>query len=77
MAFGVLKALKESNLRVPKDVKVIGYDDIAYSSIITPSLTTMRMKKKTIGELSFELLLKPESKIVLKTELIVRDSTNR
>ncbi len=77
MAFGVLKALKELNFQVPRDVKVIGYDDIAYSSIITPSLTTMRMKKKTIGELSFELLLKPESKIVLKTELIVRDSTNR
>ncbi len=76
MAFGVLKALKEVNLQVPRDVKVVGYDDIAYSSIITPSLTTMKMKKRTIGRLSFELLLKPEDKVVLKTELIVRDSTN-
>ncbi len=76
MAFGVLKALKKSNLRVPEDVKVIGYDDISYSSLITPSLTTMKMKKGTIGRLSFELLLNPENKIVLEAELIVRDSTN-
>ena len=75
MAFGVLKALKESKLRVPEDVKVVGYDDISYSSLITPALTTMRMRKKTIGRLSFESLLMPTKKIVLKTDLIVREST--
>ncbi len=75
MAFGVLKALKESNLRVPDDIKVIGYDDIAYSSIINPSLTTMKMRKKLIGERSFNLLFELEEKIVLNTDLIQREST--
>ncbi len=76
MAFGVLKALKEANIDVPKDVKIIGYDDIPYSALITPSLTTMRMKKATIGKLSLELLLKSENTVVLKTDLIKRESTN-
>ena len=75
MAFGVLKALKESKLRIPEDVKVVGCDDISYSSLITPTLTTMRMRKKTIGRLSFESLLMPTKKIVLKTDLIIREST--
>jgi LacI family transcriptional regulator len=75
MAFGVLKALKELNLKVPEDVKVVGYDDIPYSSIITPSLTTMRIKKQEMGKEAFEILFDHKRKIVLETELVERESS--
>lgn len=75
MAFGVLKALKESNLRVPDDVKVIGYDDIPYSSIIIPSLTTMKIKKGEMGKEAFEILLEKKNRVVLDTELVDRESS--
>lgn len=77
MAFGVVKALKEADILIPNEVKVIGYDDIFYASIITPRLTTMRTKKQLMGKTAFELLLKPntKSKIVLSANLLIREST--
>jgi len=76
MAFGVLKALKEEKISVPDKVKLIGYDDIFYSSIITPSLTTLKTKKQILGEIAFDLLLnKKKDEIVLDVKLLVREST--
>ncbi len=75
MAFGVIKALKEVKIEIPQEVKIVGYDDIPYSSMITPSLTTMRIKKQLMGRVAFELFLNPEDRVVLDTELVVREST--
>lgn len=75
MAFGVLKALKEAKMKVPDDVKVIGYDDIPYSSIITPTLTTMRIKKQMMGRAAFRILFESENRVILTTELVVRESS--
>jgi len=78
MALGVIKALKESKIRIPEDVKVIGYDDISYSSFISPALTTMRMKKFEIGEIAFKMLFdsneKNKDEVVLHSDLIIRES---
>ena len=76
MAFGVIKALKEANISIPDRVKVIGYDDIFYASIITPRLTTMRTQKQFMGKTAFELLLEnTKDRIVLRAELLIREST--
>ena len=73
MAFGVLKALRESGLKVPEDVKVIGYDDIPYTTIVTPPLPTIRIKKREMGEKAFKILINKEKKQeVLDIELIAR-----
>ncbi len=78
MALGVIRALKELKIRIPEDVKVIGYDDIPYSSFISPSLTTMRMKKFEIGEIAFKMLFdaneKTKDEVVLHSDLIIRES---
>ncbi|MGC8545692.1 MAG: LacI family DNA-binding transcriptional regulator [Athalassotoga sp.] len=75
MAFGVIKALKENKIKIPQEVKVIGYDDIPFSALITPSLTTMRIQKQEMGKESFEILSDRKTKI-LDTVLIERESSS-
>ena len=75
MAFGVLKALKEAKLKVPDDVKAVGYDDIPYSSLITPSLTTIRIKKKEMGKIAFDILFNKKASFHLSVDLIIRESS--
>ncbi len=75
MALGVLNALNELGISVPKDVKLIGYDDILYSSIISPKLTTVRTDKKLLGETAVKLLFDSDIKsISLKGEIVIRET---
>jgi len=79
MAFGSMQALKEKSLRIPEDIGLVGYDDIPFSSLISPSLTTIKLKKQELGIESVKLLLsringrhKKIKKVVLDLELITR-----
>jgi LacI family transcriptional regulator len=82
MAFGAIDAIHSKGLRVPEDISVVGFDDIAISRHIHPPLTTMR---QPLAELSAcavgELLALIEGrgveakKITFPLELIVRNST--
>jgi len=45
MAFGAMQAIREKSLRVPQDIGLVGYDDIPFSSLMAPPLTTIRLKK--------------------------------
>lgn len=84
-AIGVIGALKEVGINVPKDVAVVGYDDISFSKFLTPSLTTVRIDKISEGKEAFDMLyqllrkkIKKNIKKVLDVELVVRESsTNR
>lgn len=81
MAFGAMQAIKEKDLRMPEDIGLVGYDDIPFSSLISPSLTTIKLKKQELGIESVKLLLsrindrheKPK-KVILDVELIVRET---
>ena len=84
IAFGVMKKLKETGVRIPDDVGVVGYDDIYVSSMMEPSLTTVKQPNYEMGYRAVELLLNvlgnktnnnSNTKIVLNTELIVRNTT--
>ncbi|MCL4408347.1 MAG: LacI family transcriptional regulator, partial [Thermotogae bacterium] len=75
MAFGVIKALKDNKIKIPQEVKIIGYDDIPFSALITPSLTTMRIQKQEMGKESFEILSDRKTKI-LDTYLMERESSS-
>ena len=83
IAIGAIKALKERNIRVPKDVSVVGFDDIETSSIINPQLTTIKQNSYSMGYESANILIKNLEKksfnniekITFKPELIIRDST--
>ena len=81
MAFGAMKALKELGYKIPDDVAVVGYDDIMFSSLVCPSLTTVRIKKFEMGFEAFRMLLqrlrgqrKKVKRKILDVELIVRES---
>jgi LacI family transcriptional regulator len=82
MCIGVYKALQELGLRIPKDIAVIGYDDLLLTRFLQPALTTVRQPNSEIGNKAAEIILaniragsrwKPRT-VRLKPELIVRDS---
>ncbi len=50
MAIGVVSALRDAGVRVPEDIAVGGFDDIAISQYLSPPLTTVRVDAYTLGE---------------------------
>lgn len=85
MALGVLRALADVGLRVPEDVAVVGYDDLAPVDtavpFLSPPLTTIRQPIRRMGMQAVETLLEiikepqdPPRRIILPTELIIRES---
>lgn len=83
LAFGVIRCLEQHGYRVPEDVSVIGYDDVSFAKLFSPSLTTIRQNKKQIGEVAAQTLLQmienPETHTHhvknIPVELVVRNST--
>jgi alanine racemase len=57
IAIGAMRALKEHNINVPKQVSVVGFDDIAIASLTFPPLTTVKQDTKLAGELLVDSLL--------------------
>lgn len=81
IAIGVLRAIHECGLKVPKDVSVIGFNDIPTSKYTVPPLTSIRVHKEFMGETAVELLLERimrkreiAKKVVVPTELQLRES---
>lgn len=57
MAIAAIKVIKESGLRVPEDISVVGFDDIQLAQHIDPPLTTIRQDKELIGQQAAIMLL--------------------
>lgn len=79
-AIGLLAAFRERGIRVPQDVAVAGFDDIATAAYVDPPLTTVRQPFDDLGELAVATLLraitgKDAPAQSLAPELIVRAST--
>jgi LacI family transcriptional regulator len=81
MAIGAMHAIQEAGLSIPKDISVIGFDDILASSKTNPPLTTIRQPLRTFGNKLVDLLIdqiespnQMARKIVLDTELVIRQS---
>ncbi|MGE5548962.1 MAG: LacI family DNA-binding transcriptional regulator [Bacteroidota bacterium] len=82
MAVGAIRAIGEAGLDVPKDVAIVGYDDITFASMVHPQLTTVRQPLHQMGSLAAEGLIerlrqgkKAEPfKKILPVELVVRRS---
>jgi DNA-binding LacI/PurR family transcriptional regulator len=81
MAISVIKSLTELGLNVPKDISIIGFDNIFESQVITPELTTIHVKKDKIALLAVEKLIREidnkeveKIKLFVDTELIIRKS---
>lgn len=81
MALGALGVLADARLRVPGDVAVTGFDDIAAGRHVRPQLTTVRQPMRDLGERGVHAVLSriqdPDRRrqaIVLATELVIRRS---
>ncbi len=57
MALGALAACRELGIRVPEELSIVGFDDLASSSFLTPPLTTIRQPMREIGVRAVNLLL--------------------
>ena len=79
---GVVKALRELNLKVPEDVSVVGFDDFPESMLIEPFFTVAIQPAYEMGQKAAELLIKQinweivdnSQTIILPTDIIVRRS---
>ncbi len=81
-AAATIKAANSVGFRVPQDIIVSGFDNIPVSIMSVPSITTINQPKAQLGFVACELLLEkinnpdcPNKKMILSTELIVREST--
>lgn len=87
LAFGVYQAAAAAGLRVPKDVSVVGFDDLAEARFAVPALTSIRQPIRAMAGASVALLVdviegrvpldpaRVEPTVELPTRLIVRGST--
>src|SRR5262249_7136262 len=57
MAIGLLQACAELGVRVPRDLSIVGWDDVPYSSLVTPPLTTVRVPRYELGQVAAQKLL--------------------
>jgi LacI family transcriptional regulator len=85
-AFGAIRALAKSGLRVPEQCSVIGFDDVAPSALYTPPLTTVRQPMEAMGASAVGVVLDGINAVLEKREiaashrrvapeLVVREST--
>ena len=82
MAFGLLHYAHKHGILVPKQLSVIGFDDMMMANYSNPGLTTIRQPKYELGHEAAEILLErvqgdtsPVTHLVLPTELVLRAST--
>ena len=81
MAIGAYEAILDNGLSIPKDISVLGHDNIEISRLIRPRLSTIDTYKYRLGQASVDLLIEeivahsPQNKeIVFPGELLIRES---
>jgi DNA-binding LacI/PurR family transcriptional regulator len=80
-AIGALRALHKAAVRVPAEMSVAGFDDLAIASFLEPPLTTLRQPKVEMGRRAAAILLdllqgkQMATRITVPGELVVREST--
>ena len=82
VAIGAMKAINEAGYRIPDDVSIVGFDDIPFSAVTMPALTTMRISRSQMGTLAVDLIRKrikhpdwPAIHMLIGGRLIIRGST--
>lgn len=83
-ALGALQQIQESGLRVPEDIKLVGFGNEPFTALVTPSITSVNQHSEQIGEAAattFLELVKQDNlkqslnKVILKAQLVERDSS--
>lgn len=81
MAYGAMRAIHEAKLHIPRDIAVIGFDDLPIANTPRPTLTTVRQPVVNFGGAAVELLIdliengtEPPRRVIMGTELVIRES---
>ena len=80
MALGAMREIRERGLRVPEDISVTGFDDVAFSQYWHPALTSVHIPRDQIGRMVCDALIsdeksRPGHETVIVPQLVLRDST--
>jgi DNA-binding LacI/PurR family transcriptional regulator len=81
IAAGLYLAARERGLRIPRNLSVVGFDDMDFARVLDPALTTVALDAELLGATAFELLMermaggRVRRPTVLPAELVVRGST--
>jgi len=85
-AIGFLSGLRQHGIECPRDISVVGFDDLNVAAHYAPPLTTMRQPRELLGRMAAEALIdiledsdqqRGRLRVVLNSALIVRESTAR
>jgi len=81
LAFGAMNAIRDTGLRIPEDIAVIGFDNMIASAHVTPPLSTMKIDRHEMGRVATSRLFdmikngnKSQQKILFTPELVIRAS---
>lgn len=83
-AIGAIRALRDAGLHVPRDVSVVGFDDVQSAAFQNPPLTTVRQPLRTMGMVAAETIIRqisaspqhtPMKQLVMEPEFVIREST--
>jgi DNA-binding LacI/PurR family transcriptional regulator len=84
VALGAVQAVHDRGLRIPKDISIIGFDDLFISKYLQPPLTTIHLPAYDLGQRLGEMILTsirgetfPTLRALLPTELVIRQSTRQ
>ena len=82
MAIGALSAIHDAGLRVPDDISVVGFDDIAFARLTQPPLTTVALPREQLAVIALSAIERlvaegpgGQSEYSLPTQLVIRNST--
>lgn len=72
IAIGAMQALKEYGYEIPRDVSIIGFDNVPFGAMANPPLTTVNVYKQEMGEMAVrELIFAAENKNKVRTKIQV------
>jgi LacI family transcriptional regulator len=82
IAMGALSAAVQSGRSVPRDLSLVGFDDVLYARFTSPPLTTVRQDAMAMGERAVRVIVTPAAErptgtVVLPVSLVIRGSTGR
>ncbi len=77
----LMRELQKSNIRVPQDVRVLGFDDVKFATLVSPPLTTIQQPCREIALIAFRAMMDrladptlPACHLTVAPRLIIRDS---
>lgn len=84
IALGCMKALQEAGIGIPEQISIVGFDDLPFSEISSPRLTSLRVPKQVMGEIAAQWIVEMSNsrhhvirKLMICPDFIIRDSVRK